>query len=178
MKSIADIYELKFDQLLGLERMGEKSAQKIIANIESSKKQPLWRWITGLGIPFVGERTAQILGRTFGTMDAIRSADEETLQEAEEVGPKVAQAIRNFRGATQQRIIGTPGVSGREKRTPLEGAFSGKTFVLTGTLEGMTRDEAQEQIEAKGGKVARIGEQEDRLYRGWGRCRLKAGQSP
>ncbi len=91
VKSVADIYDLTLDQLLELERMGEKSAEKILRNIDASRKQPLPRVLNGLGIPFVGERTAQILADTFGSLDAIAEADEEKLQQAEEVGPKVSR---------------------------------------------------------------------------------------
>ncbi len=96
MKSVADIYDLTLDQLLDLDRMGQKSAEKILRNIDASRKQPLPRVLNGLGIPFVGERTAQILADTFGSLDAIMTADEETLQQAEEVGPKVSESIRRL----------------------------------------------------------------------------------
>lgn len=154
VKSIADVYRLTFEQLLELERMGEKSARKIVENIEKSKQQPLWRWLSGLGIPFVGERTAQILARTFGSVDAIRKADEDKLQHAEEVGPKVAQAIRRFFDEPHnQKLIDALEFPTAET-TVVTGQLTGKTFVLTGTLEGMTRDEAKELIEGAGGKVA------------------------
>ena len=155
VKSVADIFTLTFEQLVSLDRMGEKSARKIVANIEKSKRQPLWRWITGLGIPFVGERTAQILARTFGSIDAIRNADEQTLQRAEEVGPKVSQAIRKFfEEPHNQELLARLDFPTEEVQAVPEGALAGKTFVLTGTMEGLTRDEASEQIAAKGGKVA------------------------
>lgn len=155
VKSVADIFTLTFEQLVSLDRMGEKSAKKIVANIEKSKKQPLWRWITGLGIPFVGERTAQILARTFGSIDAIRNADEQALQRAEEVGPKVSQAIRKFlEEPHNQELLARLDFPTEEIQVIPEGELSGKTFVLTGTLEGLTREEASEQIAAKGGKVS------------------------
>ncbi len=96
VKSVADIYGLTLDQLLELERMGQKSAEKILKNIDASRKRPLPRVLNGLGIPFVGERTAQILAETFGSLDAIAEADEEVLQQAEEVGPKVSESILQF----------------------------------------------------------------------------------
>src|SRR5580658_5039584 len=96
VKSVADIYDLTLDQLLELDRMGKKSAEKVLRNIDASRKQPLPRVLNGLGIPFVGERTAQILAETFGSLDAIAEADEEKLQQADEVGPKVSQSIRQF----------------------------------------------------------------------------------
>src|SRR6202044_4151994 len=96
VKSVADIYHLTLQQLMELDRMGEKSAEKVLRNIDASRKQPLPRVLNGLGIPFVGERTAQILADTFGSLNAIAGADEEKLQEAEEVGPKVSESIRQF----------------------------------------------------------------------------------
>ena len=96
VRNIADLYRLTAEQLMELERMGEKSASKLIANIDASRERPLPRILNGLGIPFVGERTAQFLAEAFGDLDAIAQAGEEELQRAEEVGPKVAQSIRKF----------------------------------------------------------------------------------
>ena len=87
---------LTAEQLMELERMGQKSADRIIRNIDASRNQPLPRVLNGLGIPFVGERTATILADTFGSLDRIAAADMDTLQAAEEVGPKVAHSIRRF----------------------------------------------------------------------------------
>jgi DNA ligase (NAD+) len=159
VKSVADLYELTLDQMTTLERMGEKSAQKILGNIEASRARPLPRVLNGLGIPFVGERTAQILAETFGSLDEILSASSEKLQTAEEVGPKVADSIARFfheprnrelverlRKAGLQFTYAAP----KKKST----ALAGLTFVLTGTLPTMTRDEAKQKIEEAGGKVA------------------------
>jgi len=156
--SIADFYTLTLEQLLTLERMGEKSARKILDNILASKQRPLPRLLNGLGIPFVGERTAQILAETFGSVDALTSAEELTLQEAEEVGPKVAKSIRTFfevphnqelvRRLQEAGVTFTHTVKPRE-RAPLEGL----TFVLTGTLPTLSREDAKERIEEAGGKV-------------------------
>jgi len=96
VKNVADLYRLTLNDLVGLERMGKKSAEKLLANIESSRRQALPRILNGLGIPFVGERTAQFLADAFGDLDKIAAADEEELQRAEEVGPKVSQSIRRF----------------------------------------------------------------------------------
>src|ERR1700738_1735069 len=90
VKSVSDIYDLTLEQLLERERMGQKSAEKVVKNIDRSRKQPLPRVPHGLGMPFVGERTAQILAETFGSLDAMMESDEDTLQQAEEVGPKVS----------------------------------------------------------------------------------------
>src|SRR5579864_3694710 len=96
VRSIADIYDLNQEKLLQLERMGKKSAQNVLAEIEASKKLPLDRVILGLGIRFVGERTAQLLAAHFGSMDALSQAPAEELQEVQEVGPRVSQAIVDF----------------------------------------------------------------------------------
>ncbi len=155
VRNVADVFDLRKEDLLALERMGEKSAAKIVAQIDNARRQPLWRWITGLGIPFVGERTAQILARTFGSIEAIRAADEAVLQTAEEVGPKVSQAIlRFFAEPHNQALLDRLQFPVEERRVPVAGHLTGKTFVLTGTLPTMTRDEAKERIEAAGGKVA------------------------
>ena len=156
--SIADFYSLKLEQLLTLERMGEKSATKVLENIGQSKQKTLPRLLNGLGIPFVGERTAQILAETFGSVDALAGAEEEALQRAEEVGPKVARSIYTyFRAPRNQELVQrlrqagltwTHTVKVRE-RAPLEGL----NFVLTGTLPGLSREAAKELIEDAGGKV-------------------------
>lgn len=159
VSSVAGIYDLDLDTLLQLERMGRKSAEKILRNIEESKRQPLARVLNGLGIPFVGERTAQILGAHFGTMDAIAAADEETLRQAEEVGPKVASSIRRFFQEPRnrelvERLRGA-GLRFEQPRPPkaANAPLRGKTFVLTGTLPTLAREEAKARIEAAGGKV-------------------------
>ena len=158
VKSIADLYQLKVEQLLQLERMGEKSASKILANIDNSRKQPMWRVLNGLGIPFVGERTAQILGDHFGSLDAIAQAGQETLQQAEEVGPKVADSIRQFFAEARNRDLlehlRSAGLQFSQKKIARQGgALTGLSFVLTGTLPSLTRDDAKARIEAAGGKV-------------------------
>jgi len=158
VRSVADIYDLALDQLLELERMGQKSAEKIIKNIDRSRKQPLPRVLNGLGIPFVGERTAQILAETFGSLDALMEADEETLQQAEEVGPKVSQSIQKFFHERHNRELverlRKAGLSFEHAvRKKRGGPLTGKTFVLTGTLPNIARDEAKARIESAGGKV-------------------------
>ncbi len=159
VKSMADLYELKLEQLVELERMGEKSASKILANIERSREKPPARVLWGLGIPFVGERTAQILADTFGSLDRIAEADEETLQQAEEVGPKVARSIYQFfREPHNRELVERLRKAGlrfeQEGGKKPGGPLAGLTFVLTGTLPHLTREEAKARIEAAGGKVA------------------------
>ena len=159
VKNVADLYRLKLEDLVELERMGKKSAEKLLANITASRQRPLPRILNGLGIPFVGERTAQFLADAFGDLDKIAAADEEELQRAEEVGPKVSESIRRFFHEKRNRDLmerlreeGLP-FKYQAKRKP-GGPLAGMTFVLTGTLPGLSREEAQNLIESAGGKVA------------------------
>jgi DNA ligase (NAD+) len=155
--NVADLYRLKFDKLVALERLGKKSAEKLLANIDVSRRAPLPRILNGLGIPFVGERTAQLLAETFGDLDKIAAADEDELQRAEEVGPKVARSIHQFfREKHNQALVEKL----REERFTFtyaikkkSGTLQGLTFVLTGTLPSLTREDAKERIETAGGKV-------------------------
>src|SRR5579884_1357768 len=146
VKSVADLYCLKLDDLIGLERMGKKSASKILDNIESSRSRPLPRLLNGLGIPFVGERTAQILAETFGSLDAIAAADMDELQRAEEVGPKVAHSIVQFFAEPRNReLVERLRAAGLKfdhpRKARVDGPLQGLTFVLTGTLPSLTREE-------------------------------------
>jgi DNA ligase (NAD+) len=157
VKNVADIYKLTKADLLSLERMGDKSAQNILDEIENSKKLPLERVIYGLGIRMVGERTAQFLAEHFGSMEALEQAGVEELQDVTEVGPRIAESIVEFFGIAANRKL----VEGlREAGLRLTGKkkergtkLAGKTFVLTGTLAHFTRDEAKKMIEDAGGKV-------------------------
>ena len=158
VKSVADIYDLTVDKLLELERMGEKSAGNIIRNIDNSKKNPLPRVLSSLGIRFVGERTAVFLAEAFGGMDAIAHASREELQQAEEVGPKVAETVfQFFREPHNQKLIERLRAAGLQfeyqTTRPKAGPLHGLTFVITGTLPSLSREEAKRLIEAAGGKV-------------------------
>jgi DNA ligase (NAD+) len=148
---------LTLEDLVKIERMGSKSALNVLKNIKSSLQQPLNRLIYGLGIPFVGERTAQILAETFGDLDKIMNADEEELKKAEEVGPKVAHGIRQFFNHHSNRELverlRNEGFVFTYTITRHTGKLEGLTFVLTGTLPNLTRDEAQARIEKAGGKI-------------------------
>ncbi len=156
--SIADIYKLTKEDLLTLERIGEKTADSLLEQIEKSKTMPLNRVLLGLGIRHVGERTAQALSDEFGSIDALIAASEEDLTRVNDIGPKVAATVREF--FTNERNLAlverlrryglTFTAKKRERGTKLEGM----TFVLTGTLPTLTRDEAKEKIEAAGGKVS------------------------
>jgi DNA ligase (NAD+) len=159
VESVADLYSLTAEKLLTLERMGAKSAGNIIRNIEKSKRNPLPRVLGALGIRFVGERTAVFLAEAFGSMDAIASAGLDILQEAEEVGPRVAESIfQFFREPRNQELIERLREAGLqfhyESTRPPAGPLKGLTFVLTGTLPNLSRDDAKRLIEAAGGKVA------------------------
>ncbi|MFM2125361.1 MAG: NAD-dependent ligase LigA [Acidobacteriota bacterium] len=160
VKNVADVYALTLDQLMNLERMGKKSAEKLLANIDASRQKHLSRILNALGIPFVGERTAQILADHFGDLDTIIAATDEELQQAEEVGPKVAHSIRQFFDQQHNRDLvdrlraaGFNFTCEVKRKEDQQGKFSGLTFVLTGTLPNWTREEASAKIEAQGGKV-------------------------
>jgi DNA ligase (NAD+) len=157
VKNVADIYDLKKKDLLSLERFADKSAQNILDEIENSKQLPLERVIYGLGIRMVGERTAQFLAEHFGSMEALANASVEELQGVNEVGPKIAESIAEFfSNPANRKLVERMGKAGlvlkgakKERGTKL----AGKTFVLTGTLPHLTRDEAKKMIEDAGGHV-------------------------
>ena len=156
--SIADVYKLTKEELLTLERVGEKTADALLEQIEGSKKQPLQRVLLGLGIRHVGERTAQALAEEFGSMDALMTATEEELTRVNDIGPKVAATVLEFFSnqrnvALVERLRGY-GLTFTAERRVRGTTLSGMTFVLTGTLPTLTRDEARERIEAAGGKVS------------------------
>ena len=157
----ADIYKLGMASLVNLERMAEKSASNILAAIERSKHTRLERFIYGLGIRNVGEATAKDLARYFGTLEALMGADEAQLIAVPDVGPIVAQSIvqffaepHNTEVVAQLRAAGVTWPEGEGRQATLQSALSGKSFVLTGTLPHLSRDEAKAKIEALGGKVS------------------------
>jgi len=158
VKNVADIYKLTKADLLQLERMGNKSAQNVLDEIEASKKLPLERVIYGLGIRFVGERTAQFLAEHFGSMDALMDASEEELRQVNEVGPRIAESIAEFfqepKNRELVRRLRQSGLIFTGKKKERGTKLAGKTFVLTGTLAHYTRDEAKKLIEDAGGRVS------------------------
>ncbi len=158
VKSVADLYALTVDQLSGLERFAEKSAQTLFSEIQNSKKAGLARVIMGLGIRFVGERTAELLAAEFGSIDALMDAPAEELERVEEVGPRISRAVLDFflRPANRDLVqkLKKAGVAMTAEKKQRTSQLASLTFVLTGTLPNLTRDEAKEKIEAAGGKVA------------------------
>ena len=160
VKTPVDLYRLGVLALANLERMGEKSAHNLLLAIEKSRSTTLARFIFALGIRNVGEATARDLARHFGNLDALVAADVDALQQVPDVGPIVAQCIADFFGEPhnrevieQLRAAGVQWAEGEPQGT-VAGALAGKTFVLTGTLPTLSRDEAKALIEARGGKVA------------------------
>ena len=164
VRDLAGLYGLDFEAVVALERMGRKSAENLFREIEASKAHPLHRLLFGLGIRFVGERTAQLLSARFGTLDRLMSASPEELQTTEEVGEVVAGSVAAFFAEEANRALverlraaglrlDEPEVEPPPPESAAAAFFRGKTFVLTGTLESLTREEAAEKIRALGGTV-------------------------
>jgi DNA ligase (NAD+) len=161
VRSAADVFHLDQAGLMALDRMGEKSAANLLQAIEKSRHTSLDRFIYALGIRHVGESTAQALARHFGSLDALLAADEARLLEVPDVGPVVAQSIRRFLDEPHNRQViaalrkaGVQWPESAGSKAHADGALEGRTFVLTGTLAGMTRIEATEMIQAAGGHVS------------------------
>ncbi|MGD9840115.1 MAG: NAD-dependent DNA ligase LigA [Candidatus Bipolaricaulis sp.] len=154
---ISDLYRLRREDLLAVERMGEKSAQNLLGEIERSKGMSLARLIFALGIRHVGERVAEFLAERFPSLEALSHATVEELTALRGVGPQIAQSIVSFfRNEENQRLIAELAAVGVDPRAgePQAGPLSGKVFVFTGTLGGLTRDEAQRLVASRGGRVA------------------------
>ncbi len=159
--SIADLYHLSLEQLAGLERMAEKSARNLLDALEQSKQTTLARFIYALGIREVGEATAEALAGYFGAIDAVMDADEEALQQVEDVGPVVAGNMRHFFDQEKNRDIVEKillqGVSWPQTNAAQQQqlqTLEGKTYVISGTLEGLSRDQAAKLLKARGAKVS------------------------
>ncbi|HYW69773.1 MAG TPA: NAD-dependent DNA ligase LigA [Pyrinomonadaceae bacterium] len=161
VKDVADLYALTLDDLAALERMARKSASNVLAQIEESKTRDFWRLVYGLGIRHVGERTAGILARHFGSLERLAAASVEELDDIHEIGLTMAQSIHDWFADPGNREL-CDRLTRAGVRTELEQEaaapktdrrFAGKVFVLTGTLPGLTRDEARELIESSGGRV-------------------------
>jgi DNA ligase (NAD+) len=162
ISDVADLYRLKLDDLTALDRMAAKSASNVLSQIETSKSRDLWRLIYGLGIRHVGERTAGILARQFGSLEGLGQATVEELDDVHEIGLTMAQSIRDWFDDPGNkdlcRRLRDAGVRTENEKQSGAGKkgderFAGKQFVLTGSLPGMTRDEARGLIESNGGRV-------------------------
>jgi DNA ligase (NAD+) len=160
VESAASLYSLRFEELAALERMGEKSARNLLAQIEKSKRNGLARLLFALGVRHVGERAAELLARRFGSLDAIASAPKEDIEKIYELGPAVAESVAHFFADKENRKIlekiqrvGVSFAQPKEEGMPAPRTLEGKTFVLTGTLASMTREEAKREIERRGGHV-------------------------
>lgn len=159
VKTFADLYRLRKDDLLALERMGEKSAQNVLAAIERSKTQPLWRFLAALGIRHVGGQSADVLANHFGSLDAVMNATEEQLQDVDQVGPVMAESVyQYFRNPRHRAVIDDLLAAGVRPQPPAArkrtGGLQDKTFVVTGTLKDFSRQQAQQAIKEAGGKVS------------------------
>jgi len=156
--SVAGLYSLTEEQLTGLDRFAEKSARSLIEEIDRSKAAGLARVLVGLGIRFVGERTAELLSEEFGSIEALRAASAEELERVEEVGPRISQAILEFFAQPANlaliHSLKDAGVDMSARKKQRSKQLAGLTFVLTGTLPTLTRDEAKARIESAGGKTA------------------------
>ena len=172
---VADLYTLKKDELLELERMGEKSVANLLAAVEASKDRPLARLLVALGIGHVGSEAAGLLAATFASMDALMEADEERLVEIESIGPKIASAVvAYFANDSNRHVIRKlrdAGVrmEGEAREAPTEQAFAGKRFVVTGRLQDLSRSQVQTRIKELGGAVSgSVSRQTDYLVAGEG----------
>ena len=158
VKTMADIYTLDLFTLSQLERMGTKSAENVVASIESSKTRPLWRLVAGLGIRNVGGQSAQILAEAFGSLDALRTANVEQLEAIDQIGPVMAHCIVDyFKDAENSRILDALLAAGVRPEPPQQKAsdvLAGQTIVVTGTLSQFTRQQIEQTIKDHGGKVS------------------------
>jgi DNA ligase (NAD+) len=159
VQDVADLYALRLEQVADLERMGEKSAQNFLEGIEASKKRDLWRLIYALGILHVGAGVAKALARHFGTLDGLAKSSLDELSQAEDVGEVIARSVHQwFRDSRNQELIEKLRRAELNFSTELQrkqaGPLAGKTFVLTGTLPKLSREEATAKIEGAGGKVS------------------------
>lgn len=158
VKSIADLFSLRVEDLLNYERMGRKSAENLAKAIDAAREPALGRLLFALGVRHVGETTARDLARHFGSIQAVMNADEDALLAVPDVGPVVAHSVLEFFAEAHNRevvqLLEQAGVRARLESEPNRQLLAGKTFVLTGTLPSLTRDEATRMIMAAGGKVS------------------------
>jgi DNA ligase (NAD+) len=158
VQTVAGVYFLTEEQLTALDRFAEKSARALLAEIDRSRRAGLARVLMGLGIRFVGERTAELLAQEFGSIEALEAANAEELERVEEVGPRISQAILEFFAQPANRTLveslKAAGVDMTAEKKLRSTQLAGLTFVLTGTLPTLTRDQAKAMIEGAGGKTA------------------------
>ena len=158
VKDFSDLYKLDVFRLLSLERMAQKSAQRVLDGIEKSKSQPLGRLLAALGILHVGEQNAEILASHFGSIEALKKTTEEELTALDQIGPVLAKSIYEyFHNENNLKVIDKlieAGVNTEQKKTKKSNKLDGKTFVVTGTLENFKRDEIEQTIKENGGKVS------------------------
>jgi DNA ligase (NAD+) len=161
VKSLPDLYRLKEQQLVGLEHIGEKSAQNLVENIAASKERGVGRLLTGLGIRHVGERNARLLATEFGSIDALLKASEDQLARISGLGQVVARSVHAFfhseagrKTIAELRRFGVTLTDEAERKTAARGKLAGKTVVVTGTLEHFKRDEIEDLIRSLGGNAA------------------------
>jgi DNA ligase (NAD+) len=162
VRDYADVYALTPEKLEQLERMGKKSAAKLMLQIERSRGNELWRLIFGLGIRHVGERASQVLARSFGSMDSLGAATVEQLQQTSEIGPVLAESVRSwFDEPRNRQLIDRLRDAGVNMEVPLDqriaaqtpGTLTGRTYVITGTLQSMSREDATAALERLGAQV-------------------------
>ena len=157
VREAADLYDLRFEDLMGLDKIAEKSAQNLLAAVEQSKTTTLPRFIYALGIRHVGEHVAERLSEELESLEALQQADEETLKAIDEIGPQIAESVVSFFSDKPnqnhiQRLL-KAGIQFQGLSPVSKTPFLGKSFVITGTLQSMKRSEAKERIVRKGGKV-------------------------
>jgi DNA ligase (NAD+) len=153
----SDLYRLTKEQAMELDGFAEKSAQNLMDRIAESRRPPLGRFLYALGIPQVGDATADLLAADFGSIDKLRSASEEELMRVEGVGPNMAREVHLYFKGHGGELVGrllAAGVEPQAVEAPGEGPLTGKTFVFTGTLERMSRPDAEELVRRLGGKAA------------------------
>jgi DNA ligase (NAD+) len=158
VKNFADLYKLQKSQLVELERMAEKSADNVIKAIDGSKTRPLWRLIAALGIRHIGGQSAQILAEHFGSLEALMTADVETLETIDQIGPTMAESVYEyFHNVGNRKVVNellAAGVQPKRPKVKRSDKLAGKTIVVTGTLENFSRQQAEEAIRQAGGKAS------------------------
>jgi DNA ligase (NAD+) len=158
VKNFADVYKLKKSQLVELERLADKSAQNVIDAIEESKTRPLWRFVAAMGIRHIGGQSAQILAEHFGSLDELMDAGQETLGSIDQIGPTMAKSIYDyFRDEKNHTVIKellAAGVRPEQQKMVRSDRLAGKTIVVTGTLETLTRQQAEQAVKQAGGKTS------------------------